>query len=173
MWGANYQAAARAMREPTEENVAALRGAIAANNRSGGYFSDSIFKSYLAETLLMRGEIEGAEPTLQDAFAFVELSSKRFWLADLYRVEGQIALRRPKPDRARAEACFVHAIDIAHGQEARMLELRAATDLARLWRDMGSHNDPRALLGPILAGIEGGETTRDVRNARALLAETL
>jgi hypothetical protein len=38
------------MREPTEENVAALRGAIAANNRSGGYFSDSIFKSYLAET---------------------------------------------------------------------------------------------------------------------------
>jgi hypothetical protein len=32
-------------------------------------------------------------------------------------------------------------------------------------------NDPRALLEPILAGIEGGETSRDVRNARALLAE--
>ena len=48
------------MREPTEENVAALRGAIAANNRSGGYFSDSIFRSYLAETLLMRGEIAEA-----------------------------------------------------------------------------------------------------------------
>ena len=61
LWGGNYQASARAMREPTEENVAALRGAIAANNRSGGYFSDSIFKSYLAETLLMRGEIAGAE----------------------------------------------------------------------------------------------------------------
>ena len=159
------------MREPTEENVVALRGAIAANNRSGGYFSDSIFKSYLAETLLMRGEMAGAEAGLQDAFAFVERSGERFWLADLYRVDGQIALRRPEPDRERAEACFLKAIEIAHGQEARMLELRAATDLARLWREAGAPNDPRALLEPILAAIEGGETTRDVRNARALLAE--
>jgi hypothetical protein len=43
--------------------------------------------------------------------------------------------------------------------------------LARLWRDTSSDGDPRALLEPILAAIEGDETTRDVRNARALLAE--
>jgi tetratricopeptide (TPR) repeat protein len=171
LWGGNYQASARAMREPTEENVAALRAAIAANNRSGGYFSDSIFKSYLAEALLMSGEIAGAESALQDAFAFVERSGERFWLADLYRVDGQIALRRPETDRERAEVSFLKAIEIADGQEARMLELRAATDLTRLWRDTGAPNDPRALLEPILATIEGGETTRDVQNARALLAE--
>ena len=171
LWGGNYQASARAMREPTEENVAALRGAIAANNRSGGYFSDSIFKSYLAEALLMRRDIAGAEAALQDAFAFVERSGERFWLADLHRVDGQIALKRSETDRERAEACFLKAIEIAHGQEARMLELRAATELAELWRDEGAPNDPRALLEPILAEIEGGETTRDVRNARTLLAE--
>lgn len=49
-----------------------------------------------------------------------------------------------------------------------MFELRAATDLARLWRDVDSPNDPRAPLVPILGGIEGGETTRNVRNARPL-----
>ncbi len=65
---------------------------------------------------------------------------------------------------------FKKAIEVARGQEARLLELRAAADLARLWRDTGSDSDPRAMLEPILAAIEGGETTRDVRNARAALA---
>ena len=61
--------------------------------------------------------------------------------------------------------------EIARGQESRMLELRASTDLARLRRNIGSPNDPRALLEPILATIEGGEGLRDVRAARAVLAE--
>jgi transposase InsO family protein len=90
--------------------------------------SDSIVESYLAETLLMRGKMADAEVAVQDAFAFVERSGERFWLADLYRVDGQIALRRTETDRERAEGYFLKAIEIAHGQEARMLELRAAAD---------------------------------------------
>ena len=93
-----------------------------------------------------------------------------FWLAEFHRLEGRIALKRREPDQGRAETCFRRAIEITRGQEARMLELRAATDLAQLWRDTDSDRDPRALLEPMLAAIEGGETTRDVRNARALLA---
>ena len=88
------------------------------------------------------GRCGGAEAVLQEAFAFVEQSGERFWLADLHRFDGQIALKRPEPDRARAEACFLKAIDIARSQEARLLELRAATDLARLWRDAGSPEIP-------------------------------
>ena len=169
--GGNYQACARATREPTEENIAALRGALAANNRRAHINSDSIFISHLAESLLTAGEVAGAEAALQEAFAFVERSGERYWLAELHRFDGQIALRQPEPDPERAEACFLRAIEIAHGQEARMLELRAATDLARLRRRHGSPTDPRALLEPILAAIEGGETTSDIRNARAFLAE--
>ncbi len=73
------------------------------------------------------------------------------------------------PDRSRAEACFTKAIGVARGQHARLLELRAATDLARLWHDTRPDNDIHALLQPILAAIEGGETARDVRSARSLL----
>ena len=127
--------------------------------------------SSLAEALFVAGDVMGTEATLQEAFEFVELSGERLLLAELHRLDGRVALKRPEPDRAQAEACFLKAIEIARGREARMLELRAATDLARLWRDAGSSNDPRALLEPILATIEGGEGTRDVRNARALLAE--
>ncbi len=164
-------ACARAMREPTTDNIAAIRTAIDACRRSGTYAGVSAYLSYLAEALLMADDAAGAEAALQEAFAFVEQSGERCWLAELHRIDGQVALKRSEPDRARVEACFLRAIEIARGQEARLLELRAATDLARLWRDTGSPNDPRALLEPILATIEGGEATPDVRNARALLAD--
>jgi predicted ATPase len=142
-----------------------------AYHRTGAHRVDAVFISHLADALLMTGDVMGAEAALQEAFDFIDQSGERFWLAELHRLDGQVALKRPEPDRARAEACFLQAIEIARSQEARLLELCAATDLARLWRDIGSDRDPRALLEPILAAIEGGETTRDVRNARALLAE--
>jgi class 3 adenylate cyclase/tetratricopeptide (TPR) repeat protein len=169
--GVVYHACAHATREPTEENIAALRTAIDARRPSGVYFGDSSYLSHLARALLMAGDVTGSEAALQEAFAFVEQSGERHWLADLHRLDGQIALKQREPDRTRAEACFLQAVEIARGQEARMLELRAAIDLARLWLETGSSNVPRALLEPILAAIEGGEDTRDVRNARALLAE--
>ena len=96
---------------------------------------------------------------------------ERFWLADLHRLDGRVALKRAEPDRARAEASFLKAIEIArkpgspHARTAR--RNRTRPPLAR----RGSPKDPRSLLEPILAAIEGGETMRDVRSARALLAE--
>jgi len=101
----------------------------------------SVEISRLAEVLLMAGDVGAADASLQEAFAFVEQSGERLWLAELHRLVGQVALKRQEPDHARAEPCFFKGIDIARGQEARMLELRAATDLARLWRDTGSPND--------------------------------
>jgi predicted ATPase len=166
-----HHAYARAMREPAEKNIAALRATLVALRKSGGNAGNSIIIANLAEALLMAGDLAGAEAALDDAFAFVEQSGERYWLADLHRLRGQIALKQPQPDRKRAEDCFVKAIEIASSQEGRLLHLRAAFDLALLWRDTGANKDPRALLEPILATIEGGETTRDVRNARSLLAE--
>jgi predicted ATPase len=166
-----HHAYAHAVREPVETNIAFIREALEAVRNSGGNAGNSILISNLAEALLVGGDLAGAEAALEDAFAFVKQSGEGYWLADMHRLSGHVALKRPEPDRPRAESCFVKAIEIARRQEARLLELRAATDLARLWRDTRSDGDPRTLLEPILAAIEGGETTRDVRNARALLAE--
>jgi class 3 adenylate cyclase len=171
LFGAIFHAGTRAAREPTEKNIAAIHAATAARRQSGSHVGESQDISLVAEALLTAGDVAGAEAALQEGIALVERSGERFWLAELHRLDGQVALKRPEADRARAEACFLKAIDIARSQESRLLELRAAIDLARLWRQAGTRNDPRALLEPILAVIEGGETTRDVRNARALLAE--
>jgi len=107
---------------------------------------------------------------LRDGFSFVDQSGERYWLADLHRMSGQIALRRAQPDRGHAEACFHRAIEVARSQDARLLELRAATALGRLWQGARADDEVRALIEPILSHIEGGETTPDVRNARALLS---
>jgi predicted ATPase len=169
--GVVHHARARAAHEPSGQNIAALRAAIDAWRQSGGGLGQSAFIAGLAEALLASGDLIGAEAALQEGFAYVEQSGEGLFLADLHRVGGQIVLKQPEPDRARAEARFLQAIEVARGQEARLLELRAATDLARLWRDTGSPYDAPALLEPILAAIEGGDRSRDVRNARALLAE--
>jgi class 3 adenylate cyclase/predicted ATPase len=169
-FGAVFNACARAMGNPTEENIAAIRAGIDANDRSGTRMSNSVFISKLAEAMLAAENVSGAEAALQEGFAFVEQSGERLWLAELHRLEGRAALKCVEPDKMRAAACFLKAIEIARAQDARMLELRAATDLAQLWHDTNSRDDPRAMLEPILAAIQGGETTRDVRNARSLLA---
>jgi class 3 adenylate cyclase len=160
---------ARAMREPTDDNIATQRAALDAVRSSGGYVGNSLNICSLIEVSLIAGDREQAEADLAEGFAFVEQSGEQYWLADLHRLSGQLALRQPMPDHSRAEACFGKAIEIAKNQHARLLELRAATDLARLWRDTRQDGDLHALLQPILAAIEGGENARDVRNARSLL----
>jgi hypothetical protein len=92
--GAKFYTCARAMREPTRENIAASRAAMDAEHRSGTRIFDSAVMSRLAEALLTSGDATAAEAAVQEAFGFVDQSGERFWLADLHRVQGQIALKR-------------------------------------------------------------------------------
>jgi len=171
LYGVVAETCARAKRDPTPEHIEALCVARDAHHRSGARVLDSMILSCLVEALLGVGDVKGAEAAMREADQFAQLSGEHLLLSDLRRLEGQIALKLPEPDRGRAEACFLKSIDIAHGQESRLLELRAATDLARLKRVTGSSADLGAPLEMILATVEGGNATRDIHNARALLSE--
>ena len=75
---------------------------------------------------------------------------------------------------ARAELAqeSLHAaLDAARVQEARLLELRAAMSLARLWRDQGKVQQARELLAPVYGWFNEGFDTRDLKEAKALLEE--
>jgi len=61
----------------------------------------------------------------------------------------------------------------AKAQQAKSWELRAATSLARLWRDQGERNKGRELLSPIFGWFKEGFDTRDVQETKALLDELL
>ena len=69
--------------------------------------------------------------------------------------------RNRKPFRARAA--------VARGQQAKSWELRAATSLARLWRDQGKRDEARGLLAPVYGWFTEGFDTLDLKEAKALL----
>jgi predicted ATPase len=84
-------------------------------------------------------------------------------------VAGEIALKSPEPDVAKAEACFERALAVARQQHAKSWELRAAMSLARLWREQGRRDEGRDLLAPIYDWFTEGFDTLDLKQAKALL----
>jgi predicted ATPase len=77
----------------------------------------------------------------------------------------------PEPDVAKVQAHFERAIAIAREQKAKSWELRAATSMARLWRDHGKRQQARDLLAPVYGWFTEGFGTLDLKEAKALLDE--
>jgi predicted ATPase len=89
------------------------------------------------------------------------------------RAPGRKAERHARSARSRARSPHrVHrpragALEVARRQQARSLELRVATSLARLWGDDSRRAAGRALLQPIHARFSEGFDTGDLRDAGA------
>ena len=77
----------------------------------------------------------------------------------------------PQPDPAKAEDSFGTALAIAREQGTRGYELRAATSLARLWREQGRRGEARDLLAPLYGSFTEGFDTADLKEAKRLLDE--
>ena len=70
-----------------------------------------------------------------------------------------------------AEPCLLRAITVAREQAAKFWELRAATSLARLWRDQGKYGEARDVLAPIYTWFTEGFDTPVLEEAKTLLEE--
>jgi predicted ATPase len=92
---------------------------------------------------------------------------ERFWEAELHRLFGELSAADGKP--AQAEERFTKAIAVARDQQARLLELRAATDLASLWRKQGRRAKARELLMPRYTWFGDNLNCAEVQRAKALL----
>jgi predicted ATPase len=125
--------------------------------------------SYLAHTHAKLGQFDDAWRCIDEAMTAVETTKERWCGADIDRIAGEIALLSPEPDAAKAEAYFQRAIAIARSQQAKSWELRAATSLARLWRDQGKRDEARDLLAPVYGWFTEGFDTLDLKEAKALL----
>jgi len=72
-------------------------------------------------------------------------------------------------DQAAAEQNYHRALAVADRQSAKTFGLRAATSLARLWRDQGKRTEAYDLLAPVYGWFTEGFDTPVLRDVRALL----
>ena len=127
--------------------------------------------SYLAGAYAKCGSFDEAMRCICDALTMIERSKERWCEAEVNRVAGEIALMLPQPNSAKAQAYFELALAVARAQQAKSWELRAATSLARLWRDQGKRDEARDLLAPVYGWFTEGFDTLDLKEAKALVDE--
>lgn len=159
------------------EAVAAHRGdrtSIERYRRADAEFAATKFKMNIAglrvhfarSALAMGLRKEAAELAVM-AQEVIDETGETYALSDLHRVQAAIAMAGD--DAETAEECLGAALDIARQQGAKLWELRAAIDLARLRQGQGRVDEAIAVLRPIHAAIADGDCPEDQAAARDLL----
>jgi hypothetical protein len=110
--------------------------------------------------------------TREDGRIAAQIIANMDWFeAELHRLRGEALLALSPEQAAEAEASYHQALAVARDQGARLWELRAATSLARLWRDQGKRQQAHNLLAPVYDGFTEGFDTGDLKKAKELLNE--
>jgi class 3 adenylate cyclase/predicted ATPase len=148
-----------------------LTSGVAAFRLTGATVSIPGWLSSLANAYAELGQFDDAWRCIGEATTAVETTKERMREAEVNRVAGEIALKSPEPNVAKAEAYFERALAVARKQQAKSWELRAAMSMARLWRDQGKRDEARDLLAPVYGWFTEGFDTLDLKEAKALLDE--
>ncbi len=118
------------------EGLAQLREGVTAWRAIGFEHFAPFCLALQADACLKAHRLREAAAALAAARTIVQRGADLYWMAEVDRLQGELAESQGK-DGGEAEAHFRRALATARGQEATMLELRAAMSLARLWRGQG------------------------------------
>jgi adenylate cyclase len=174
---------ALAVQGQVHAGIEKMLAGIAARRATGAAALMAGLLLYLVRVYALADQWHKAVEPLDEAQRLVSSSGESNMETELSRLRGELLLAGGEhanseqargehangKDAALAEICFQHALDVARDQQARSLELRAATSLARLWGQQGRVSDARALLGEIYGWFTEGFDTADLIEAKALL----
>jgi class 3 adenylate cyclase/predicted ATPase len=152
-----------------EEAISRMQWGLAAKRATGAEIKVPYYLGLLAEAHRRANRTAEGISLLDEALAVVERTGERWYEAELCRLMAELLITTS--DRHDAERWLYRALRTARTQDARLWELRAATSLARLWRDQGKPTAARDLLAPIYYCFTEGFETTDLKEAAALLAE--
>jgi predicted ATPase len=151
------------------EGLAHLQAGLAAWNSLGARVLGTQWLGFLAEAHLRAGQLGDALAALDRAAETDATTGESHYQAELQRLRGMVLAETGEDDEAAA--LLQRAIDTARSQQAKSLELRAATSLARLWAQQGKRAEAHDLLAPIYDWFTEGFDLPDLKDAKALLDE--
>jgi DNA-binding winged helix-turn-helix (wHTH) protein/class 3 adenylate cyclase/predicted ATPase len=162
---------ALAMRDRSGAGMAKLSQGIAAWRGNDASVNAPYALAIQAEAASLVGHIDEGLRSLDHAQVLLDQHEDRWFEAEIYRLRGELLLRQSIAPEAEAETWFRRALDVARSQQAKSLELRAATRLAHLWHAQGKDSEARDLLSRVYGWFTEGFDTIDLKDAKALLAE--
>ena len=127
-----------------------------------------LFGAALAEARFDAGRVTDALALVDHAVNTGEGPASGLYVPEIHRLRG-VFLRSLGSPAEEIESALRTALELAEEQGAFVLKLRAATSLARLWRDQGKVQQARELLAPVYGWFTEGFDTRDLKEAKALL----
>lgn len=129
----------------------------------------SLRKTLLAEAYINNGQWDQAACVIQEAEDLIEETQEHFFEPDTLRVKGMLMENTGRIKEA--ETCYLEALQLARKQKAKTLELRAATNLGRLWAGQGRLEEAYQAVAEVYNWFTEGFDTADLKEARALLQE--
>ena len=155
----------------TQEGLAQIQQGLTAWHATGAEVFRPYFLAVLAEAHGIMGQPEAGLTALTEALTLADNTGERWYEPELYRLKGILLLQWSADHHAEAHVCFQQAIAGARQQQAKSLELRAATSLSRLWQQQGKRQEAHDLLAEVYGWFTEGFDTADLQEAQALLEE--
>jgi DNA-binding SARP family transcriptional activator len=147
--------------EGMRQSVEAMRAAM------GGILA--IFQETLADALCRLDCHAEAGPLIEEALANGSRIGDHHAEAELWRHRGSCLLQEGR--QGEAEQALLQAITISRIQQARLPQLRATRDLARLRQSQGHVHEARRSLAEVYGVFSEGQDALDLQQAGQLLAE--
>jgi tetratricopeptide (TPR) repeat protein len=133
-----------------------------------GRFIPIVLAPTIAAAYYDCGEYADGLKLLNEAESILPETGVEEGISEIYRMRGNF-LAASGAGSEQCEAAYREALAIARRQEAKTLELSAATDLARLWRAQGRNSEARDLLKPVYNWFTEGLDTPDLKDAKTQL----
>jgi adenylate cyclase len=152
-----------------EVGLTQMRQGLTDFRASGAKLMVTYFLTLLAEGYSSLNQVEEGLNTLKEGVEVMERTGDHWWKAEVHRLQGDLLLRQATSDVAQVESCFRQALEVARHQQAKSLELRSATSLARLWQQQNKCQEAHDPLAPVYNWFTEGFDTADLVEAKALL----